>query len=289
MLVIARGYPLNITYLRPLASVSVTASGCACVNPATGKTVATPTVANDSTNTSLISAVSRRDVFLQASGLSVSTSYELTTSNGKRSLIYIIGVSGNECELRDALPYDMIATGTTIKGIECNCTISLTSAFTEDSALIRWTLSNGLIAEEEIQITNQLALCPVTVEHIYTKWPRMRGYNLKGQGGDSLQPQIDYVWGTLRDRLWSSKLMLDKCKRPSVFKEYILAELAFLLTDAGFNISGANDLSIYKTEITNGIQAAWISALSSNNLWFDENDNDIEQDDETGSIMRLIE
>ena len=289
MKVIVRGYPLPVKFVRPSSAVTVATSGLAILNPnSNAAVVLTPTVANDSTAVSLISSVTKKSKIISCSSLSSETEYELISSNGKVSKIYVIGVSGNSCELRDELPYSL-STGSVIKGIETEANVSLTAAYTDQTVIMRWTLSNGMVQEEEAQVVNRSQIVPIRSEDLYRRWPRLRGEVLRGQQSYEFQPQIDQVWSNLRDRLWGSGYFLDHCKRPSVWSDYLYAELALMLTEAGFNLDGTNDRVSFRDSMERKRDSEWNSVMSQNNLWFDDNDNDIIDNAETGSALRLVE
>jgi len=290
MKVIVRGYPLPVKFLRPSSSITVATSGLAIVDYENNAGIAlTPTITNDTTSTTLASAVSKRATSITCTtSLSVSSSYELTTTNGKVSHIYVIGVSGATAELRDEIPYN-VNSGAVIKGLNASCNVSLTAAYTSSVCLFRWTLSDGRVYEEEGQVVNRLQIIPVTSEDLYRRWPRLRGEVMRGQQSQQFEPQIDQVWDGLRDRLWGSGYILDHCKRPSVWRDYLFAELALMLTEAGYNLDATNDRVTFRDSMERKRDAEWNSVLSQNNLWFDDDDDDRIEAGEEGSVLRIYE
>ena len=275
VLVRGRSEVLTITRAR-----GVTLSSAKAYDPATGLDSAiTIAVANGAIAAAVLSASPRGSDTLYATGLTVGTPYRLVASDGRELDIIPEGVVGTTVTLRQALPYPV--TGGTVYSVTSTATFTVPTTFTGRLLEVEFTFSDGLQQQQSVLLASRLLVTPITSADILARYPRLRK---RTQGELGFETQIADVLDRARDEFYRLGIVLDDIRSPGMLKNYLIAEVALLLAQAGFDLMGAGDPAESMRLLMDGRDRERLMLESSPALWIDTDENRVQDDGETGRV-----
>ena len=275
VLVRGRSEVLTITRAR-----GVTLSSAKAYDPTTGDDSGiTIEVANGAIAAAILSASPRGSDTLYAAGLTVGTPYRLVASDGRELDIIPEGVAGTTVTLRQALPYPV--TGGTVYSVTSTATFTIPTTFTGRLLEVEFAFSDGLQQQQSVLLASRLLVTPITSADILARYPRLRK---RTQGELGFESQIADVLDRARDEFYRIGIVLDDIRSPGMLKNYLIAEVALLLAQAGFDLMGAGDPAESVRLLMDGCARERLMLESSPNLWIDTDENRTQDDGETGRV-----
>ena len=274
--ILIRGRAETLTIYRDR---SVTLSSAASYDPETGAdTGLTLTVANDATSAALLAAAAQGQKTIYATGLTVGTRYHLLSGDGRTLEIVPEAVDGTTVTLDKKLPWSA-ATGV-VYGIQSTIGITVPASYTSRLVQIEATFSDSLVQQFSRLVASRRIVVPVTTEDILTRYPRLRN---RGQGEVGFDAQIADVVERARDEFYRDGWVLDDIRSPSVLKNYLIAEVALLLTASGYDLIAGGDRYETRREITDMRDRELTMLRTAPNIWIDSNEDRTQDDGETAS------
>ena len=277
MRVLVRGRSETLTVTRDRA---VTLSSASAYDPDTGEdTGISIAVEDDDTEEELLSPALRGSDTIYAANITAGAPYRLVSEDGREIDIYAVGVNGTTVTLSRPLPF-AVAVGT-LYGVTSTATLTVPATFAGRLLEVEYLFSDSLRRQQSALVASRLLIDPVTTEDILARYPRLRK---RTQGELGFDTQIADVIDRARDEFWRIGIVLDDIRSPGMLKNYLIAEVALLLAQAGYDLAGTGDANENQRTLMDTRDRERLMLQSAPNLWIDRNENRKADDGETARV-----
>lgn len=164
-----------------------------------------------------------------------------------------------------------IPTGTLVKGIKTTVTVTVPSTITARSVVVKWTLADGTVEEEEYFLAKYLVRCPLTTHDLPSRWSKLKDDHVplwQRRAGVGWTPQIETAWEDISLMLLENSMFIHNVRNPEQLKPLLWTQLGYVLLKMGLDPAGAENREEQIRSYQREVQQC-LFALKKSQIWID--------------------
>lgn len=132
---------------------------------------------------------------------------------------------------------------------ECDFTMNIVYYVGTNATMVAYNLE-GTVSENP-------AMCPLTIDDIYKIWPQLQTMMPINTAGTDIANKLDSAWENVRSTLTSTGMRPEQFKAVSALKQVVIYELAMLLGLAGIDPTGSKNPADFRTMVEKTLRHKW--------------------------------